>query len=178
MIEASGLSKRYGATLAVDDLSFTVLPGQVTGFLGPNGAGKSTTMRLILGLDAPTSGWVTVGGRPYTDYRRPLFQAGALLEAKAVHGGRSAYNHLLCLALSNGISRARVGQVLNQVGLASVARKRAGGFSLGMGQRLGLAPPLLRDPPVLILHQPGHRPDPRGGLWIRPLLKSPAPEGR
>ena len=178
MIEASGLSKRYGATLAVDDLSFTVPPGQVTGFLGPNGAGKSTTMRLILGLDAPTSGSVTVGGRPYTDYRRPLFQAGALLEAKAVHGGRSAYNHLLCLALSNGISRARVGQVLDQVGLASVARKRAGGFSLGMGQRLGLAAALLGDPPVLMLDEPVNGLDPEGVLWIRTLLKSLAAEGR
>src|SRR5712691_4220401 len=129
MIEASGLTKRYGATLAVDDLSFTVPPGQVTGFLGPNGAGKSTTMRMILGLDAPTSGSVTVNGRPYRQYRRPLFEVGALLEAKAAHGGRSAYNHLRCLALSNGIGRARVEKVLDQVGLRSVAHKRSGGFS-------------------------------------------------
>jgi ABC-2 type transport system ATP-binding protein len=178
MIEASGLSKRYGATVAVDDLSFTVPPGQVTGFLGPNGAGKSTTMRLILGLDAPTSGAVTVNGRPYTSYRRPLFEAGALLEAKAVHGGRSAYNHLLCLALSNGISRARVGQVLDQVGLASVARKRSGGFSLGMGQRLGIAAALLGDPPVLMLDEPVNGLDPEGVRWIRTLLKSLAGEGR
>ena len=178
MIEAVGLSKHYGATLAVDDLSFTVPPGQVTGFLGPNGAGKSTTMRLILGLDAPTSGSVTVGGRPYTSYRRPLFEVGALLEAKAVHGGRSAYNHLLCLALSNGIGRARVDQVLDQVGLRSVARKRSGGFSLGMGQRLGIAAALLGDPPVLILDEPVNGLDPEGVLWIRNLLKSLAAEGR
>ncbi len=178
MIEAAGLSKRYGATLAVDGLSFTVPPGQVTGFLGPNGAGKSTTMRLILGLDTPNSGSVTVGGRPYTSYRRPLFEAGALLEAKAVHGGRSAYNHLLCLALSNGIGRARVGQVLDQVGLASVARKRSGGFSLGMAQRLGIAAALLGDPPVLMLDEPVNGLDPEGVLWIRNLLKSLAAEGR
>src|SRR5579864_7274067 len=132
MIEATGLFKRYGATVAVDDLSFTVPPGQVTGFLGPNGAGKSTTMRLILGLDAPDSGAVTVNGRPYSSYRRPLLQAGALLEAKAFHGGRTARSHLLCLALSNGISPARVDKVLDLVGLASAARRRAGGFSLGM----------------------------------------------
>src|SRR3954453_6836854 len=138
MIEAIGLTKRYGATLAVDDLSFVVPSGQVTGFLGPNGAGKSTTMRMILGLDAPTAGSVTVNGQPYTRYRRPLFQVGALLEAKAVHGGRSAYQHLHCLALSNGIARSRVEEVLSQVGLASVSRKRVGGFSLGMGQRLGI----------------------------------------
>jgi ABC-2 type transport system ATP-binding protein len=178
MIEAAGISKRYGATLAVDDLSFTVPPGQVTGFLGPNGAGKSTTMRLILGLDTPNSGSVTVGGRPYTSYRRPLFEAGALLEAKAVHGGRSAYNHLLCLALSNGIGRARVDQVLDQVGLRSVARKRSGGFSLGMSQRLGIAAALLGDPPVLMLDEPVNGLDPEGVLWIRNLLKSLAAEGR
>jgi len=178
MIEAVGLSKHYGATVAVDDLSFTVPPGQVTGFLGPNGAGKSTTMRLILGLDAPTSGSVTVGGRPYTSYRRPLFEVGALLEAKAVHGGRSAYSHLLCLALSNGIGRARVDQVLDQVGLRSVARKRSGGFSLGMGQRLGIAAALLGDPPVLMLDEPVNGLDPEGILWIRNLLKSLAAEGR
>src|SRR5258707_13349034 len=133
MIEASGLSKRYGATVAVDDLSFTVPPGQVTGFLGPNGAGKSTTMRMILGLDAPTSGSVTVNGKPYAAYRRPLFEVGALLEAKAVHGGRSAYHHLLCLALSNGIGKARGDRGLGQGGVRSAARRRAGGFSLGMG---------------------------------------------
>jgi ABC-2 type transport system ATP-binding protein len=178
MIEASGLSKRYGTTLAVDDLSFTVPPGQVTGFLGPNGAGKSTTMRLILGLDAPSSGSVTVGGRPYAALRRPLFEVGAMLEAKAFHGGRSARNHLLCLALSNGISPARVEQVLDLVGLSSAARKRAGGFSLGMGQRLGIAAALLGDPPVLMLDEPVNGLDPEGVVWIRNLLRSLAAEGR
>jgi ABC-2 type transport system ATP-binding protein len=178
MIEAIGLSKRYGATLAVDDLSFTVPPGQVTGFLGPNGAGKSTTMRLILGLDAPTSGSVTVHGRPYPAYRRPLLEVGALLEAKAFHGGRSAYNHLRCLALSNGIGRARVDEVLELVGLRSVARKRAGGFSLGMAQRLGIAAALLGDPRVLMFDEPVNGLDPEGVLWIRNLLKSLAAQGR
>jgi ABC-2 type transport system ATP-binding protein len=178
MIEATGLSKRYGATLAVDDLSFTVPPGQVTGFLGPNGAGKSTTMRLILGLDAPTSGSVTVNGRPYAAYRRPLFEVGALLEAKAFHGGRSAYNHLMCLALSNGIGRARADQVLELVGLSRVARKRAGGFSLGMAQRLGIAAALLGDPPVLMFDEPVNGLDPEGVLWVRNLLKSLAAQGR
>jgi len=178
MIEAAGLSKRYGSTLAVDDLSFTVPPGQVTGFLGPNGAGKSTTMRLILGLDAPTSGTVTVNGRPYASYRRPLFQAGALLEASAADGGRSAYNHLLCLALSNGIGRARVSEVLGLVGLRSVARRRTGGFSLGMSQRLGIAAALLGDPPVLLFDEPVTGLDPDGVVWIRNLLKSLAAEGR
>jgi ABC-2 type transport system ATP-binding protein len=178
MIEATGLSKRYGPTLAVDDLSFTVPPGQVTGFLGPNGAGKSTTMRLILGLDAPTSGSVTVNGRPYAAYRRPLFEVGALLEAKAFHGGRSAYNHLLCLALSNGIGRARADQVLELVGLSRVARKRAGGFSLGMAQRLGIAAALLGDPAVLMFDEPVNGLDPEGVLWVRNLLKSLAAQGR
>ncbi len=178
MIEASGLSKRYGTTLAVDDLSFTVPPGQVTGFLGPNGAGKSTTMRLILGLDAPSSGSVTVSGRPYAALRRPLFEVGAMLEAKAFHGGRNARNHLLCLALSNGISPARVEQVLDLVGLRSAARKRAGGFSLGMGQRLGIAAALLGDPPVLMLDEPVNGLDPEGVVWIRNLLRSLAAEGR
>ncbi len=178
MIEASGLSKRYGTTLAVDDLSFTVPPGQVTGFLGPNGAGKSTTMRLILGLDAPSSGSVTVSGRPYAALRRPLLEVGAMLEAKAFHGGRNARNHLLCLALSNGISPARVEQVLDLVGLRSAARKRAGGFSLGMGQRLGIAAALLGDPPVLMLDEPVNGLDPEGVVWIRNLLRSLAAEGR
>jgi len=178
MIEAASLGKRYGATVAVDDLSFAVPPGQVTGFLGPNGAGKSTTMRLILGLDAPDTGSVTVNGRPYTAYRRPLFEAGALLEAKAFHGGRSAYNHLWSLALSSGIARARVKEVLDLVGLGSVARKRAGGFSLGMAQRLGIAAALLGDPPVLLLDEPVNGLDPEGVLWIRTLLKSLAAEGR
>jgi ABC-2 type transport system ATP-binding protein len=178
MIEATGLTKCYGAVVAVDNLSFAVPPGQVTGFLGPNGAGKSTTMRLILGLDAPDSGRVTVNGRPYTAYRRPLLQAGALLEAKAFHGERSAYNHLRWLTLSNGISRARVDEVLELVGLASVARKRAGGFSLGMSQRLGIAAALLGDPPVLMLDEPVNGLDPDGVVWIRTLLKSLAAEGR
>jgi ABC-2 type transport system ATP-binding protein len=178
MIEAKGLTKRYGGTEAVEDLSFTVPPGQVTGFLGPNGAGKSTTMRLILGLDAPDSGSVTVGGRPYAAYRRPLFQVGTLLEAKAVHGGRSARNHLLCLALSNGISRARVDEVLDLVGLRDAARRRAGGFSLGMSQRLGIAAALLGDPPVLMLDEPVNGLDPEGVVWIRTLLRALAAEGR
>jgi ABC-2 type transport system ATP-binding protein len=178
MIEAVGLSKRYGATQAVDDLSFTVPPGVVTGFLGPNGAGKSTTMRLILGLDAPTAGSVTVNGRRYAEFRRPLFEVGAMLEAKAFHGGRSAYNHLLSLALSNGIGRARVAGVLDLVGLDKAARRRAGGFSLGMGQRLGIAAALLGDPPVLMLDEPVNGLDPEGVRWIRNLLKSLAAEGR
>ena len=143
MIEAAGLTKRYGDTLAVDNLSFTVPAGLVTGFLGPNGAGKSTTMRMILGVDAPTSGSVTVNGRRYLEFRRPLLHVGALLDAGATQDGRSAYNHLLWLALSNGIGRDRVGEVLDQVGLRSVARKRVGGFSLGMSQRLGIAAALL-----------------------------------
>jgi ABC-2 type transport system ATP-binding protein len=178
MIEAVGLSKRYGATQAVDDLSFTVPPGVVTGFLGPNGAGKSTTMRLILGLDAPTAGSVTVNGRRYAEFHRPLFEVGAMLEAKAFHGGRSAYNHLLSLALSNGIGRARVAYVLDLVGLDKAARRRAGGFSLGMGQRLGIAAALLGDPPVLMLDEPVNGLDPEGVRWVRNLLKSLAAEGR
>jgi ABC-2 type transport system ATP-binding protein len=178
MIEASGLTKRYGTALAVDGLSFTVPPGQVTGFLGPNGAGKSTTMRLILGLDAPDAGTVTVNGRPYASYRRPLFEVGALLEARSFHGGRSAYNHLLCLAASNGIGRGRVAEVLDLVGLDGAARRRAGGFSLGMGQRLGIAAALLGDPGVLVLDEPVNGLDPEGVAWIRELLKSLAAEGR
>jgi len=178
MIEAKGLTKHYGATIAVDDLSFTVPPGQVTGFLGPNGAGKSTTMRLILGLDAPDSGSVTVGGRPYAAWRRPLLAAGALLEAKAFHGGRTARNHLLCLADSNGISRARVDEVLDLVGLRSMARRRAGGFSLGMSQRLGIAAALLGDAPVVMLDEPVNGLDPEGVVWIRTLLRTLAAEGR
>lgn len=178
MIEAHGLTKRYGATLAVNDLSFTVPPGQVTGFLGPNGSGKSTTMRMIMGLDAPSAGSVTINGQPYATYHRPLFQVGALLEARSAHGGRSAYNHLRCLALSNGIPRSRVDKVLDMVGLRSVARKRSGGFSLGMGQRLGIAAALLGDPPVLMFDEPVNGLDPEGVLWIRNLLKSLAAEGR
>ncbi len=178
MIEANGLRKRYGSTLAVDDLSFTVPPGKVTGFLGPNGAGKSTTMRMILGLDAPSAGSVTVNGRPYAGYRRPLFEVGALLDARAIHGGRSAVNNLRCLALSNGIGRARVDEVLDGVGLQRVARKRCGGFSLGMAQRLGIAAALLGDPRVLIFDEPVNGLDPEGVLWIRTLLRSLADEGR
>jgi ABC-2 type transport system ATP-binding protein len=178
MIEASGLTKRYGNTVAVDGLSFTVPPGQVTGFLGPNGAGKSTTMRLILGLDAPDAGLVTVNGRPYASWRRPLFEAGALLEARSFHGGRSAYHHLACLAISNGIGRQRVAEVLDLVGLSAVARRRAGGFSLGMGQRLGIAAALLGDPGVLLLDEPVNGLDPEGVAWVRSLLKSLAAEGR
>ena len=178
MIEAAGLTKRYGKALAVDSLSFTVPPGQVTGFLGPNGAGKSTTMRLILGLDAPDAGSVTVNGRPYASCRRPLFEVGALLEARSFHGGRSAYNHLLCLAASNGIGRGRVAEVLDLVGLDGAARRRAGGFSLGMGQRLGIAAALLGDPGVLVLDEPVNGLDPEGVAWIRELLKSLAAEGR
>jgi len=178
MIEAAGLTKRYGDTLAVDNLSFTVPAGLVTGFLGPNGAGKSTTMRMILGLDAPTSGSVTVNGRRYLEFRRPLLHVGALLDAGATQDGRSAYNHLLWLALSNGIGRDRVGEVLDQVGLRSVARKRVGGFSLGMSQRLGIAAALLGDPPVFVFDEPVNGLDPEGVLWIRTLLKTLAAAGR
>jgi ABC-2 type transport system ATP-binding protein len=178
VITASGLSKRYGSTLAVDDLSFEVLPGQVTGFLGPNGAGKSTTLRMVLGLDAPTGGSVTIDGRPYSTLRRPLFEVGAMLEAKAIHEGRSAHNHLSCLAQSNGISRHRVDEVLEIVGLTSVAHKRVGSFSLGMGQRLGIGAALLGDPGVLIFDEPVNGLDPEGIVWIRTLLRSLAAEGR
>jgi ABC-2 type transport system ATP-binding protein len=178
MIEATSLSKSYGDTLAVDDLSFTIQPGVVTGFLGPNGAGKSTTMRLILGLDRPTKGNVTVNGSPYAAHRRPLIEVGALLEAKAIHGGRSAYNHLLAIAQTNHIDRKRVGEVLDLVGLTAVADKRAGGFSLGMGQRLGIATALLGDPAVLILDEPVNGLDPEGILWVRNLLKHMASQGK
>ena len=178
MIEAKGLTKRYGDRLAVDDLSFTVQPGQVTGFLGPNGAGKSTTMRLILGLDAPTAGTVTVDGRPFAQAAYPMREVGALLDAKAIHGGRSAYNHLLCLAQTNNLPKARVGEVLELVGLSEVARKRSRGFSLGMGQRLGIAAALLGDPKVLMFDEPVNGLDPEGILWIRNLMKALAEEGR
>ncbi|HEY3867938.1 MAG TPA: ATP-binding cassette domain-containing protein [Actinocrinis sp.] len=178
MIEAQALTKRYGTTVAVDDLSFSVRPGRVTGFLGPNGAGKSTTMRMIVGLDLPTSGAITVGGHAYRELRRPLHHVGALLEARAWHSGRSAYNHLLCLAQSNGIGRRRVGEVLDLVGLAGVARRRAGGFSLGMGQRLGIAAALLGDPPVIVCDEPVNGLDPEGISWIRGLLRSLAAQGR
>ncbi len=178
MIEIRGLSKRYGTTLAVDDLSFDVEPGKVTGFLGPNGAGKSTTMRAIVGLDRPTAGRVRVNGHRYADDRAPLTEVGSLLEAKAVHPGRSAYNHLLFLARSNGIHRRRVSEVLEQVGLESVARKRAGTFSLGMGQRLGIAAALLGDPPTMVFDEPVNGLDPEGIIWVRTLLKAYAAEGR
>jgi ABC-2 type transport system ATP-binding protein len=178
MIEAIGLTKRYGAKTAVDDLTFTVRPGVVTGFLGPNGAGKSTTMRMILGLDAPTAGTVRVNGKAYREHAAPLHEVGALLEARSVHTGRSAFNHLLALAQTAGIPRRRVDDVVELVGLGDVARKRAGGFSLGMGQRLGIASALLGDPHTLILDEPVNGLDPDGIRWIRNLLKSLAAEGR
>jgi ABC-2 type transport system ATP-binding protein len=178
MIEVHGLSKRYGDNVAVDDLSFAIKPGVVTGFLGPNGAGKSTTMRLILGLDAPTSGTATVNGKRYRDLAAPLHEVGALLEARAVHTGRSAYNHLLALAQTHGIPRSRVDEVIELVGLGSVARQRVGGFSLGMGQRLGVAAALLGDPATVILDEPANGLDPEGIRWIRNLLKGLASEGR
>jgi ABC-2 type transport system ATP-binding protein len=178
VIEARSLTKVYGGTAAVDGIDFTVKPGVVTGFLGPNGAGKSTTMRMILGLDLPTSGTVTVGGRSYQGRVWPLREVGALLDARAVHPGRSAYNHLHSLAAANGIARTRVDEVLEQVGLASVARKRAGSFSLGMFQRLGIAGALLGDPPTLLFDEPVNGLDPEGIIWIRTLLRSLAAEGR
>ena len=178
MIEVNGISKRYGDTVAVDDLTFTIKPGIVTGFLGPNGAGKSTTMRLILGLDAPTSGTATVNGKHYRDLAAPLHEVGALLEARAVHTGRSGYNHLLALAQTHGIPRTRVDEVIELVGLGSVANKRVGGFSLGMGQRLGVAAALLGDPATVILDEPANGLDPEGIRWIRNLLKGLASEGR
>ena len=178
MINARGLVKNYGDKVAVDDLSFDVNPGIVTGFLGPNGAGKSTTMRMIIGLDAPDRGTVTVNGRPYAEHRAPLHEVGALLEAKAVHNGRSARNHLLVLAATCGISDRRVDELIELVGLTHVADKRVGGFSLGMGQRLGIAAALLGDPATLILDEPVNGLDPEGVLWIRHLLRSLAREGR
>ena len=178
MIEATGLMKRYGDKVAVEDLSFSVRPGLVTGFLGPNGAGKSTTMRMIIGLDAPTEGAVTVNGRRYVEHRAPLHEVGALLEAKAVHNGRSARNHLLVLAATCGVSARRVDELLGVVGLSEVASKRVGGFSLGMGQRLGIAAALLGDPSTLILDEPVNGLDPDGILWIRHLLRDLAAEGR
>ncbi|HEY4277432.1 MAG TPA: ATP-binding cassette domain-containing protein [Conexibacter sp.] len=178
MIEIDHVTKRYGEKVAVDDLSFTVQPGIVTGFLGPNGAGKSTLMRMILGLDAPTSGRVTVNGQSYRALRAPLHEVGALLEARAIHTGRSAYNHLLAMAQTHGIGRARVDEVVDLVGLRAVARRRAGGFSLGMGQRLGIASALLGDPRVIILDEPANGLDPEGILWIRTLLKDLAAQGR
>ncbi len=178
MIEAQGLTKRYGDKVAVDDLSFTVRPGLVTGFLGPNGAGKSTTMRMILGLDAPTSGAVTVNGRGYADHPAPLREIGALLEARAVHTSRTATDHLLAMAATTGIARRRVDEVIDLVGLREVAGHRAGTFSLGMGQRLGIGSALLGDPRTLILDEPVNGLDPDGVLWIRTLLKRLADEGR
>ncbi len=178
MIEARGLTKRYGDTLAVDDLSFSVESGKITGFLGPNGAGKTTTMRLILGLDRPTAGNVTVNGKQFAQLGQPMREVGALLDAKAVHGGRSAYNHLLCLAETNNLPRRRVGEVLELVGLSEVARKRSKGFSLGMGQRLGIAGALLGDPGILMFDEPVNGLDPEGILWIRNLMKALAGEGR
>jgi ABC-2 type transport system ATP-binding protein len=178
MIEARNLTKRYGSTLAVDHLSFAVQPGHVTGFLGPNGAGKSTTMRMILGLDAPSSGGVTVNGVAYQQLQSPLRQVGALLDARAFHGGRGARNHLRWLAETNRIPLARVDEVMGLVGLTDVAGKRAGGFSLGMAQRLGIAAALLGDPGVLLFDEPVNGLDPEGIVWIRHLLKSLAAEGR
>jgi len=178
MIEARGLTKRYGATTAVDNLSFTVRPGRITGFLGPNGAGKTTTMRLILGLDRATAGTVTVNGKPFPQLAYPMREVGALLDAKAVHGGRSAYNHLLCLAETNNLPRRRVDEVLAMVGLTEVAGKRSKGFSLGMGQRLGIAAALLGDPAILMFDEPVNGLDPEGILWIRNLMKALAAEGR
>ncbi|GLY67464.1 ABC transporter ATP-binding protein [Amycolatopsis taiwanensis] len=178
MIEASGLTKRYGKTLAVNDLSFSVAPGKVTGFLGPNGAGKSTTMRMILGLDNPTSGTVRIDGRRYQELKHPLRKIGALLDAKWVHPNRSARAHLKWMAVSNKIPVSRVDEVLDAVGLTSVAGKRAGGFSLGMSQRLGIAGALLGDPEVLLFDEPVNGLDPEGILWIRQFMHRLADEGR
>jgi ABC-2 type transport system ATP-binding protein len=178
VIDVRGVTKRYGSKVAVDDLSFSVAPGVVTGFLGPNGAGKSTTMRLILGLDAPSSGTVRVNGCSYRELSAPLHEIGAMLEAHAIHTGRSAYNHLLALAQTHGIPRSRVEEVIELVGLREVARKRVGSFSLGMGQRLGVAAALLGDPATVILDEPANGLDPEGIHWIRNLLKRLAGEGR
>jgi ABC-2 type transport system ATP-binding protein len=178
MIVAENLTKYYGEQRAVDELSFTVRPGVVTGFLGPNGSGKSTTMRLILELDAPSSGDVTVNGKHYRDHPAPLHEVGALLEARSVHTGRSAYNHLLVLAQTHGIGRGRVDELIDLVGLHDVARKRAGKFSLGMGQRLGIAAALLGDPSTVMLDEPVNGLDPEGILWVRHLLRGLAAEGR
>jgi ABC-2 type transport system ATP-binding protein len=178
MISAHGLTKHYGRTAAVQNLTFTVRPGVVTGFLGPNGAGKSTTMRMLIGLDRPDAGQATVNGKPYRQLRRPLCEVGAMLEAKSFHPGRSARAHLGALAVSNGIPGRRVGEVLALVGLEAVARRRAGKFSLGMAQRLGIAAALLGDPGTVILDEPVNGLDPEGVRWIRDLLKSLAVEGR
>jgi ABC-2 type transport system ATP-binding protein len=178
MIEVNELTKRYGGTTAVKDLTFTVRPGRVTGFLGPNGSGKSTTLRMVLGLHAPTTGTVTVDGRPFRERQRGLRHVGALLDAGQVHGGRSAAAHLTALARSNRIPRARVGTVLEQVGLAGAARRRIGGYSLGMRQRLGIAGALLGDPPVLLFDEPLNGLDPEGVKWVRGLFRELAAEGR
>jgi ABC-2 type transport system ATP-binding protein len=178
MIEVKDLVKRYGETIAVDHLSFTVQPGRITGFLGPNGAGKSTTMRLILGLDRPTSGTALIDGKPYRALPDPLRYVGALLEARAVHPGRTAFNHLLYLAQTQGVPKSRINEVLDLVGLSAVAKKRTKGFSLGMGQRLGIAAALLGNPRLLILDEPVNGLDPEGIVWIRNLMKQLAAEGR
>lgn len=178
MIEVSGLSKRFGDVLAVNELSFTVRPGRVTGFLGPNGAGKSTTLRMILGLNRPTAGTATIDGRPFAHRQTGLHHVGALLDAGDVHPGRSAAAHLSALARSNGLPRRRVGEVLEEVGLAGAARRRAGGFSLGMRQRLGIATALLGDPPVLLFDEPVNGLDPEGVRWVRDLFKRLAAQGR
>jgi len=178
MIHAQALTKRYGAKTAVDDIDFTVKPGLVTGFLGPNGAGKSTTMRMIVGLDRPTHGGVTVNGKPYAQHSAPLREIGALLDAKAIHTGRSAYNHLLAMGATHGIGKSRVNEVIGMTGLESVAGKRVGGFSLGMGQRLGIAAALLGDPATLILDEPVNGLDPEGVMWVRRLARQLAGEGR
>jgi ABC-2 type transport system ATP-binding protein len=178
VITADRLAKSYGSTRAVDDLTFAVRPGVVTGFLGPNGSGKSTTMRMVMGLDHPDSGTVTIGGKRFAELRWPLREVGALLEATAIHPGRSAYNHLLALAQTNSIPRTRVDEVLGLVGLESVARRKAGKFSLGMSQRLGIASAILGDPGVLLFDEPINGLDPEGILWVRTLLKSLAGEGR
>ncbi|HTR90983.1 MAG TPA: ATP-binding cassette domain-containing protein [Trebonia sp.] len=178
MIEVRGLTKRYGDKIAVNGLTFGIEPGKVTGFLGPNGAGKTTTMRCILGLDYPNEGTVTIDGKVYQDAAYPMREVGALLEAKAVHGGRSAYNHLLCLAQTNNLPKRRVGEVLDLVGLTEVAKKRSKGFSLGMSQRLGIAATMLGDPKVLMFDEPVNGLDPEGIVWIRNLMKALAAEGR
>lgn len=178
MIRAYALTKRYGDATVVQDLDFTVRPGTVTGFLGPNGAGKSTTMRMLLGLDTPTRGRSTIGGRAYATHSAPLTEVGALLEARSIHPGRTAFHHLMALAHTHGIPRSRVEHVLGLAGLTSVAGKRVKGFSLGMGQRLGIAAALLGDPAALILDEPVNGLDPEGVLWIRNLLRSLAAEGR
>jgi ABC-2 type transport system ATP-binding protein len=178
VITIQGLTKRYGAKTAVDDITCTIQPGRVTGFLGPNGAGKSTTMRMVVGLDRPSAGSVTVNGKHYADHRAPLNEVGVLLDAKAVHTGRTAYNHLLAMAATHGIGAKRVHEVIAMTGLESVARKRAGKFSLGMGQRLGIAAALLGDPATLILDEPVNGLDPEGVLWVRQLTRQLASEGR